>query len=87
MLSESRVVSQPCSLSLKTIGSSVYVASPNYTVFSWKLGELLGSIGASVKCDSTRRIPDTDFYRVPNASITWSGTKRSDYMVARCALL
>lgn len=71
---------------LKTVGGDAFLAGPNYTDFEFKTGEKLGTIVAGVKCDATRRVKATDFYRVPNASIAWSGTKRTDYMAAACRL-
>lgn len=85
-LADSQPVAEACTPVLATIGGDVFTASPNYTVFSWKTGNKLGTIKPAVKCDRNRRIAQTEFYRVPNASVIWTGTARTDYVVAACSL-
>jgi hypothetical protein len=66
---------------LLTEGGLVWMASPNYTTFGWKLGSTAGTIAAGIKCDATRRIGD-DYYRV-TGPIVWATTKKN-YVVAKC---
>jgi hypothetical protein len=67
---------------LTTVGGEVFIASPNWSNFSWKLGAVAGTVAKGIKCDTTRRI-GVDYYRVTSA-IVWTGAKK-DYVVARCA--
>lgn len=71
----------PNPLLLLTVGGQVNVASPNYTDFSWKLGNVVGTIAPGIKCDPTRRI-GAEHYRVTSPIIWISGKK--DYVVAQC---
>lgn len=83
-LTETRTASQSCAVPiLLTTGGSVWVAQPNWTTFSWKLGSAVGTIPPKMKCDATRKI-GSEYFRV-TAPITWAGS-RKDYVVARCAL-
>jgi hypothetical protein len=66
---------------LLTEGGLVWMASPNYTTFGWKLGSTAGTIAAGIKCDATRRIGD-DYYRV-TGPIVWTAGKKN-YVVAKC---
>lgn len=77
----------PPVLTLKTLGGDVFTATPDYTTFGpMKVGARVGTITANVKCDATRRIVGTDYYRVPKASTTFTGTSKPDYAVAKCLL-
>ena len=66
---------------LVTVGGPVFVASPDWTHFGWKLGAEAGTIAARQKCDVTRKIGD-DFYRV-TSPIVWKAGKKN-YVVAKC---
>lgn len=66
---------------LVTVGGLVYQASPDWTRFAWKLGAQVGTIGAGIQCDASRRIGE-DHYRV-TGPIVWTGGKKS-YVVAQC---
>jgi hypothetical protein len=84
LASEPSVVSNPSTAVpplLLTEGGLVWMASPNYTTFGWKLGSTAGTIAAGIKCDATRRIGD-DYYRV-TGPIVWTAGKKN-YVVAKC---
>lgn len=75
--------SPPTSSILTTVGGDVWLASPNWTTFKFKKTDLVGTIAADIKCDSTRFIAP-DLYRV-TGPIIWIGSKK-DYVVAKCRL-
>lgn len=66
---------------LLTTGGDVFAATPNYTIFSWKLGAKVGTIAPNIKCDATRKIGD-DYYRV-TGPVVWIGATKN-YVVAKC---
>jgi hypothetical protein len=74
-------VAPPAPTMLLTVGGDVYLASPNYSNFSWKPAGVVGKIPPKVKCDPTRHIPP-DLFRV-TSPITWTAGKKN-YVVARC---